>query len=193
SSVDEQPQLLVTEFIQGEPLSKYLLRYPTGVPLRIAKTILLDLASAIEEIHRNKHIRGELCSSNILVESTGAARMSAADFATILTEESQMAGNFLVDRESLAYMTPERFFGRAPSQLSDQYSLGLMAMELLGGERVPRVSSASDLEGKRRLFADLQSGKGRWANRSVEFAGIVCRMLRTEPTERWASMRDVRH
>jgi hemoglobin-like flavoprotein len=193
TSMDVPPQFLVTEFIQGEPLSKYLLRYPNGVPLRAVQSILLALASAIEEVHRNDSVRGEMCSSDILIEPTGGARLSPVDFSTVLAGESRMAGNFLVDRESLAYMTPERFFGHAFTQQSDQYSLGLIAMELLGGERVPRVTSPSDLEGKRQFFTDLQAGRGAWAERSREFAGIVTRMLHIEPTARWPSMRDIRH
>jgi hemoglobin-like flavoprotein len=192
-SMDERPELLVTEFIQGEPLSKYLLRYPNGAPLWTVRSILLDLARAVEEVHQKGWLRGEICSSDILIEPTAAARLSAFDFSTILSEESQMAGNFLVDRESLAYMTPERFFGHQHTELTDQFSLGLIAMELLGGDRVPRVGSPCDLEGKRRLFSDLESGSDRWARRSPEFAGFVSRLLRTEPHERWPSMRDVRH
>ncbi len=192
SSMDAQPEILVSEFVQGEPFSKYLLRYPNGVPLGAVRNILLDLARAVEEVHQKNWIRGEICSSDILIECTGAARLSAVDFSNVLSEESKMAGNFLVDRESLAYMTPERFFGHPSTQLTDQYSLGLIAMELLGGERVPRVAAPCDLEGRRRLFADLESGNGRWAQRSPEFAGIVSRLLRINPLDRWPSMRDVR-
>jgi len=192
-SMDESPEFLVTEFIRGEPLSKYLLRYPNGVPLATVKSILLDLARAVEEVHWKGWFRGEICSSNVLIEETGAARLSAVDFSTVLSDESQMAGNFLLDRESLAYMTPERFFGQGQNHQTDQYSLGLLAMELLGGERVPRVRSPCDLESKRQLYDDLQSGSGRWARRSPEFAGFVSRLLRIEPKERWPSMRIVRH
>ena len=192
-SMSDHPELLVTEFIQGEPLNKFLLRYPNGAPLAIVRSILLCLAEAIEEIHEKGWVRGELCSSNILIEPTSAPRLSAVDFSTVLTEEAQMAGNFLVDRESLAYMTPERFFGRQASALSDQYALGLIATELLSGERVPRVYSPSDLERKRSIFADLEGGRGAWASRSPEFAGFVSRLLRVDPQERWPSMRDVRN
>jgi hemoglobin-like flavoprotein len=89
-------------------------------------------------------------------------------------------------------MSPERFFGQQRTELTDQYSLGLLATELLGGARLPRVSSASDLERKRALFAELESGKGEWARRSPEFAGVVSRMLRVDPEARWPSMSDVR-
>lgn len=53
--------------------------------------------------------------------------------------------------------------------------------------------SPSDLEGKRQFFEALAAGRGRWSLRSPEFAGLVSRMLRIKPSERWHSMRDVRH
>ena len=182
----------MTEFIDGEQLSKFLARHPTGAPLGTVKGILLDLARAIEEAHERGWQRGEICPSDILIEKTGAARLSPVDFSNIRREQALLAGNFLVDRESLAYMSPERFFGQQRTELTDQYSLGLVATELLGGARLPRVVSPSDLERKRTLFAELESGKGEWARRSPEFAGVVSRMLRVDPEARWPSMSDVR-
>ena len=72
--------------------------------------------------------------------------------------------------------------------LADQYSLALIAAELLGGLRIPRVVQPCDLEAKRQLFADLEAGKRDWAKRSSDFAGVVCRMLRADPEQRWPSM-----
>lgn len=192
-SMEQRPEFLVTEFIQGEPLSRYLLQYPNGAPLGAVRTILLGLAHALEEIHQRGWTRGEVYASNVIIEPRGTARLSAVEFSAVLREESQTVGNFLVDSETLAYMTPERFLGLPHSQLTDQYSLGLLAMELLGGERLPRVFAPCDLEDKRRLFGELESGSGRWARRSPEFAGFVSRLLRVEPVERWPSMREARH
>jgi hemoglobin-like flavoprotein len=113
------------------------------------------------------------------------------DFSSILSSESIMAGDLRIDPESLTYMTPERFFGQPHDQLSDQFSLGLLAMELLGGERVPGVTRPRDLEDKQRLFKDFETGLGRWALRSEAFSGLVSRLLRTNPEDRWDSMHDV--
>ncbi len=113
------------------------------------------------------------------------ARLSALDFSNIFRDQAQLSGNFLVDRESLTYMSPERFYGLPHTQLTDQYSLGLIACELLGGPCLPRVTRPCDLELKRSVFDKLQSGTGDWVKRSPEFAGVVCRMLRTESAERW--------
>ena len=190
--LDEPPECLVTEFIEGEQLSKFLARHPTGAPLGTVKGILLDIARAIEEAHQRGWQRGEICPSDILIEKTGTARLSAVNFSNLQREQALVAGNFVVDREWMAYMSPERFLGQPCTELTDQYSLGLIATELLGGARLPRVVSPCDLERKRAVFAELESGKGDWARRSGEFAGVVSRMLRFDPDARWPSMSDVR-
>jgi len=191
--MDEAPECLISEFITGERLSNFTWRNAGGLPLPQVKSILLELASAIEEAHRRGWRRGELCLSDILMDESGIARISPIDFTNVLREEGEITGNFLVDRESLAYMTPERFFGRPPSLLSDQYSLGLIARELLSGSKIPRVVHPRDMVDKPELFAYLESGKGAWTKRSPEFSGVVSRMLRQDPAERWPSMTDVRN
>jgi len=190
--LEESPEFVVSEFVVGEPLNRVLHSHPNGLPLARVKSILLDLAKAIDEAHGRGWRRGEMCPSDILIEESGLARISPIDFSNLLREEAQLKGEYLIDRESLAYMTPERYLGREPTLLTDQYSLGLIATELLGGPRIPRVVRPCDLESKRQLFADLEAGKGDWAKRSPEFAGVVCRMLRVDPDDRWPSMNEVR-
>jgi serine/threonine protein kinase len=190
-SMDESPGFLVSEFIEGDPLNSVLRGNPNGMRLATVKAILLDLAVAIQEAHDCGWRRGEMCPSDILIETAGAARISAMNFSNVLREQGQLTGNFMVDRESLTYMTPERFYGEASNELTDQYSLGLIATELLGGPTMRRVLHPCDLEFKHQLFASLESGRGAWAERSAEFAGLVCRMLRIAPEERWESMSEV--
>ena len=187
----ETPQFLITEFVHGETLSRFLQRYPRGVPLGLVRRILRNLITAFEEIHTAGRIRGELCPSNILIQPDGTPRISTVDVSTVLSRESLMAGDFRVDRELLAYMTPEHYFGLPQTWRTDQFSLGLIAVELIGGEKLPRVSCPKDFEEKRGLFARLDRGEGRWAERSPGFAGLVSRLLRTDPEDRWSSMSDV--
>jgi len=185
----ESPQFLITEFVDAEPMNRYLERYPNGVPLSVVRRILRDLIAAFVELHDRGRVRGELCPSNILIQPSGNARIATVDFSAILSNESIMAGELRIDRESLAYMTPERFLGQPHTQLSDQFSLGLIAMELLGGERMPRVTCPRDLEDKVQIFQHLEDGSGAWSQRSEGFSGLVSRLLRTDPGDRWDSMR----
>ena len=187
----ETPEFLITEFVHGETLSKFLQRYPRGVPLNLVRRILRNLITAFEEIHTAGRIRGELCPSNILIQPDGTSRISTVDVSTVLSRESLMAGDFRVDRELLAYMTPEHYFGLPQTERTDQFSLGLIAVELISGEKLPRVSCPKDFEDKRGLFERLERGEGRWAQRSSDFAGLVSRLLRTDPEDRWSSMSHV--
>ena len=187
----EIPEFVITEFVHGETLSKFLQRYPRGMPLGLVRRILQDLVTAFQEIHTAGRIRGELCPSDILIQADGTPRISTVDVSTVLSHESLMAGDFRIDRELLAYMTPEHYFGLPQTQRTDQFSLGLIAVELIGGKKLPRISCPKDFEGKRGLFARLERGEGRWAQRSCDFAGLVSRLLRTDPENRWSSMDDV--
>jgi serine/threonine protein kinase len=187
----EDPEFLVTEFVEGEPLSRVLNSHPHGLPLDRVKKILRALVTATEEAHERGFRRGEIRPSDILLEPSGRPRLSSFDFTNVLREHGQISSNFLLDRESLSYMSPERYFGHEPTERTDQYSLGLLATELLGGTRIPAVVRPRDLEVKRRLFAKLESGDGDWAKRSADFRALVCRMLRIKPSERWPTMSKV--
>ena len=190
-AMNQSPEFLVSELVVGERLNDFLRRYPEGLPLALAKSILLDLAIAIEEIHGFGWRRGEMCPSDVLIQTSGSARMSAVNFSNVLREQGQLTGSFPVDRESLSYMTPERFYGNRPTPATDQYSLGLLAAELLSGQPIRRVMHPCDLAFKEQLFAGLESGRYKWAEHSPELAGLLRRMLRVNPEERWPSMADV--
>ncbi|TDI46681.1 MAG: hypothetical protein E2P02_04645 [Acidobacteria bacterium] len=89
-----------------------------------------------DEAHEHGWHRGEMCPSDILLEESDVPRLSSIDFSNVLREQSMLTGNFLIDRESICYMSPERYFGQARTKLTDQYSLGLIATELLAGPRL---------------------------------------------------------
>jgi hypothetical protein len=192
-SMEKSPEFLVSEFVEGEKLNSYLQRYRGGLQLIKVKSILLDLAEALEEVHEQGFCRGIMCPSDILIQASGHPRLSPFDFSNLLRKDARKSGNFLVDRESLTYMTPEWFFGNEDDQFTDQYSLGIIATELLGGTPIPPVHNPCDLERRHSLFTELESGnKGAWTKCSRPFRDLVCKMLSTDPSKRWSSMTEVR-
>ena len=156
----ETPEFLITEFVHGETLSKFLQRYPRGMPLGLVRRILRNLVTAFEEVHAAGRIRGELCPSNILIQPDGTPRISTVDVSTVLSRESLMAGDFRVDRELLAYMTPEHYFGWPQTQRTDQFSLGLIAVELLGGEKAAARQMSEGFRGQARAVRTSRKGRG---------------------------------
>jgi hypothetical protein len=87
----------------------------------------------------------------MLAPASGMVKVwdDALNFSNVLREQGRLTGNFLVDRESLAYMTPKRFYRDPVTAATDQYSLALLATELLSGQALKRAIHPSG------PFADL--------------------------------------
>jgi WD40 repeat protein/predicted Ser/Thr protein kinase len=128
---------LTMAYIEGEPLSA--LGGPgRPLPPRRAAEMVLKLATALEEAHRNGIIHRDLKPSNILINRRhepvvtdfGLARLSRRDDAR-LTRHGQVLG-------TPAYMAPEQVVGdlAAMGPGCDIYSLGVILYELLTG-RLP--------------------------------------------------------
>ena len=113
---------------QGGSLRRWMVDPARTEPLPI-RDILRDVASALSFAHRKGVIHRDVKAENILAEQASAGtRWLLCDFGS---------GRFLTPgsrAQSLAgsafYMAPEVFTGEATA-LSDQYSLGVLGIELL--------------------------------------------------------------
>jgi serine/threonine protein kinase len=187
--LDGAPHCLLMDLVDGQKLDEIVQLSPP-LPLRQIKTILLRLAEALAEAHQHRCLLRGLTPRNVRIDSRGEPRFSAFRFFSLLSEESVSPGTFLVSHEACTYMTPEHFEGRNATTASDQYSLGLIGYELLTGQRIPMVTRAADLLDKPALFSALERDE-RVAARSPELGGMVSKMLRVDPTDRWESMNEV--
>ena len=113
---------------QGGSLRRWMVDPARTEPLPI-RDILRDVASALSFAHRKGVIHRDVKAENILAEQASAGtRWLLCDFGSgrFLTHGSRaqsLAG-------SAFYMAPEVFTGEATA-LSDQYSLGVLGIELL--------------------------------------------------------------
>ena len=128
---------LVMEYIDGGSLDDRL----RGGPLspRDAAGLAGELAEALHVVHAAGIIHRDVKPSNILLRSPltpdGAARPTLADFGiaylvdtTRLTAPGTAIG-------TAAYLAPEQVRGAPPTTASDIYSLGLVLIEALTGQR----------------------------------------------------------
>ncbi|MGI8497256.1 MAG: serine/threonine-protein kinase, partial [Gemmatimonadaceae bacterium] len=110
-----------------------LLRTPRAPSLEPARRILGDVAAALDHAHERGVVHGALSPTAIFIGEDGAARVSG--FA--------LAGAPRVTARSgaPAYMAPEQWHGDvAVGERADQYALGVIAYELITGQR--RTTSA---------------------------------------------------
>lgn len=115
---------LALQYYPGGPLSDHLqTRLPTPEALRI----LADIASALTYLHRLGAVHQDVKPQNVYV-AEGRAALGDLGSAYFVAQGSKTSG-------SPYYMAPEVYHGESTSSASDVYSLGVMAHELLTGQR----------------------------------------------------------
>jgi serine/threonine-protein kinase len=136
---------MVMEFIEGENLAA-LVRALAGSPKRLPITVILQLladtleglAAAHElcDVHGRPYhlVHRDVSPHNILINLDGWAKV--ADFG--IMKAAGKASNTKTGelRGKLAYMSPEQARGGAVDPRSDLFAVGVIAWELLTGQRL---------------------------------------------------------
>lgn len=134
-AVRETADLLffVMTFVEGRPLDG-VLKDMGALPIRMAQTILTQVASALHTAHRRHVVHRDIKSANIMLDEEGYAVVTDFGIAKVNTQANLTQTGAAVGTPY--YMSPEQFAGQGVGPASDQYSLGVVGYEMLAG-RVP--------------------------------------------------------
>lgn len=127
---------IVMELIEGRGLNE-IIQEEGPLPYTRAIEITKQIASALDFAHNNNIIHRDVKPHNILITSTGIAKIADFGIAKAMTSTTIIEGN---DTEgvmgSVHYFSPEQARGGYVDERSDIYSLGIVLYEMLTG-RVP--------------------------------------------------------
>jgi len=127
---NEDKSFTVFEFVEGETLRK-LLRRRNKIPLEESLNIVSDLASALDYAHAGGVIHRDLKPENICFTKRGECKILDLGIARDIKSDIESG----VYSGTPAYSSPEQAGCRLTDGKSDQYSLGLIAYEMLTGCR----------------------------------------------------------
>lgn len=121
---------IVMDYASGGSLRDRLKQHPgQALPQNKALAIIEQIGTALHKAHQHNIVHRDLKPDNILFDTKGNALLADFGIATLLEKTSS------VDVIGTPpYMAPEQFQGKV-SPRSDQYSLGIIAYELLTGQR----------------------------------------------------------
>ncbi|TPX59208.1 hypothetical protein SpCBS45565_g07800 [Spizellomyces sp. 'palustris'] len=119
------------------------LRFHLGKPMKEAacKVILAEVASALDFLHGHRIVHRDVKPDNILLDENGHAYLTDFNIAVKFREEKPLKS--VAGTEP--YMAPELLLGAGYFATVDWWSLGVMAYELMLGERPFRGKHKRDL------------------------------------------------
>jgi len=181
-------------WVEGESLRT---RLGTRGAVSIADTvaILRDVANALSHAHAHDVLHGDISPENVLLSGHTAVVTDFGIASAIAASRAVAPSESGTERETLlgtpAYLAPEQARGDpATDQRADIYSLGVLAYELLAGER-PFTASSPDALVHAHATQAPPPLLARRPTIPVNLAALVTRCLAKDPAHRPASADEV--
>ncbi|XP_042488462.1 mitogen-activated protein kinase kinase 2-like isoform X2 [Macadamia integrifolia] len=122
---------IVLEYMDGGSLADFLKKVQT-IPEKYLAAICKQVLMGLLYIHHDKHIiHRDLKPSNLLINHTGAVKITDFGVSAILESTSDQANTLI---GTYNYMSPERIRGGKHGPKSDIWSLGLVLLECATGK-----------------------------------------------------------
>ena len=181
---------LVMRYVEGITLETRL-RAGGPLPISTAQSILAQVGAALAHAHHLGVVHRDVKPSNVMIGSDTWAVVTDFGLAKVHNVPELTATGTTVGTPS--YMSPEQCADAPVTAASDQYSLGVMAYEMLTGTVPFRASTIAALV-KQHLFDDPPPLAQVLPGCPPALCEAVTRMLRKRPEERWPSIdQAVRH
>jgi serine/threonine protein kinase len=122
----------VMKYIEGRSLESVIIERGK-LDVDLTRVILSQVGGALAFAHRKGVVHRDMKPANIMLEEDGWAIVT--DFGIAKVQEAQ---NLTATGTAIGtphYMSPEQFHNKAVTGASDQYSLGVLAYEMLAGKK----------------------------------------------------------
>ncbi|TAN82694.1 MAG: cyclic nucleotide-binding domain-containing protein [Gallionella sp.] len=185
ASVTENAGYVVMEYVPEGNLVRYT--YPGALlPVENVLQIIFKCCGALDYAFRYGIAHRDIKPANIMVVS--GTNVKIADFGAAVFYRAQVTQNVTVGTPS--YMSPEQLNGRRLTHLSDMYSLGIVAYELLAGAlpfHAPDMLGLFDAITKQ----DAAPPSAHRPGLPAELDRIILRMIAKNPDDRYPNWADL--
>jgi eukaryotic-like serine/threonine-protein kinase len=133
----------VMDYVDGPTINRFCAQHVLSYRPRLA--LFQQACAAVQYLHKNGVIHGDLKPPNILVGNDGFVKLVDFGIASVLSGSSAAGQNISLPLMTPGYASPEQMRGEPLAPTSDVYSLGVILYELLAGTQPFPLGSRSDL------------------------------------------------
>ncbi|MGH7751666.1 MAG: serine/threonine-protein kinase, partial [Gemmatimonadales bacterium] len=186
--VRETPQILffVMKFVQGRGLEA-IIKEKGQLPIKMVQAILTQVGGALGYAHRRGVVHRDIKPANIMIDEEGWAVVT--DFGIAKVTEAKNLTMTGATVGTPYYMSPEQATAKNLSGGSDQYSLGIVAYEMLSGK--PPFVGETIMDIMRQHFFETPPPLAQVRpDCPAPLAQAVARMLEKEQEKRFPTMEE---
>ena len=185
ASVTEDAGYVVMEYVPGGNLSQHT-DADTLLPVENVLQIIFKCCGALDYAYRQGIIHRDIKPANIIVVS--GTNVKIADFGAAVFYQAQVTQKVTVG--SPYYMSLEHISGKRLTHLSDMYSLGVVAYELLTGVlpfKAPNMIKLFDAIAKREVLPP----SAHRPELPAELDKVILKMIARNMDDRYRSWADL--
>jgi len=176
----------VMKFVSGESLEQMLTR--GALPVEQAQEWLWEAARALGHAHQRNVVHRDIKPGNIMLDHDGRAMLADFGISKAMQSATQYTGTGQVIGTPF-YMSPEQAKGQDVDGRSDQYSLAVVAFQMITG-RMPFPDDSIHTVIYKHIFEEPPSIRELRPDCPAYLATAVHKALAKEPEDRFASMED---
>lgn len=135
---EDKTAFIAMERVDGPSLHR-LLSSGQRLPVKESLRILRETAAALDYAHQHGIVHRDIKPANIMLNKERAVKVADFGIAKIISGQRTTVTSVVMGTPS--YMSPEQIEGKRVDGRSDQFSLAILAYELLAGERPFRADS----------------------------------------------------
>ena len=178
---DDGRPYIVFEYVEGETLKQRITRVG-ALESTEALAYAVEVSQALEVAHGREMVHRDVKPQNVLIDSTGQAKLTDFGISRQLDEEGMTADGKVVGTTD--YVAPEQAMGNEVDTRADIYALGIVLYEMLTGD-VPFKAANQVGVAMKHVTEDLPDLQVVRPDISATTAGVVEKATAKDPDARY--------
>jgi serine/threonine protein kinase len=186
AGVEDNVPWIAMEFVEGQTLREIV--HHGAVPASKSLFLAIPLADALAKAHEIGVVHRDLKPENIMVTAEGSPKIldfGIARFRTDTDVTQSITGFQGSVTGTLGYMAPEQLLGKSTDHRVDQFAFGTVLYEMATGANPFSRDTAT------QTIAAILEIQPRLDVQPEPYSAVVNRCLNKEPSQRYASTREI--